>query len=198
VIAAAVIAATTVPAAAAPTAPPAPKVWLGVFQPAGGHVQGCVACGLTVAARGGTIRALAPGGDGAPASGDVVAVSPVLGSSARGHLDGDKLAVSWFIADARDNDDGVLLFPSTVTPAVVAPTAGDVLAIKQMLLQREEFGPRVGKAVAGMELAGLDVDGDGRADYVATYGCAQWGDGVCQVSGQVFVARRGDRWMKIE
>ena len=185
-------------AARAEPKPAGPQVWLGVFEPAGAKRERCTSCTLAAAARGGTIRALAPGDDRPPASGDVVAVSPLLGAFARGHLDGDKLAVAWFVDDNRDNDDGVLLFPAAIKPVLVAPSRADVQAIDQALLAMEEFGPHVGKAVAGMEYGGLDLDGDGRADVVATYGCAQWGDGVCQVVGQVFLVRRGQRWVKIE
>jgi len=176
----------------------APQVWLGVFEPSGAKRARCHGCALQAAARGGTIRALAPGDDRPPASGDVVAVSPLLGAFARGHLDGDKLAVAWFVDDNRDNDDGVVLLPAAAKPVIAVPSKADIQAIDQALLAMEEFGPHVAKAVAGMEYAGLDLDGDGHADVVATYGCAQWGDGVCQVVGQVFLVRRGQRWVKIE
>jgi hypothetical protein len=174
-------------------------VWLGVFEPeASGKRERCTGCALGATARAGIIRTFSPGDDRPAASGDVVAVSPLLGAFARGHLDGNRLPVAWFVDDRRDNDDGVVVLPASVHPVVVTPSKLDIQGVDQALLQLEEFGPHVAKAVANLEFAGLDLDGDGRADIVATYGCAQWGDGVCQLVGQVFLARHGERWVKIE
>jgi hypothetical protein len=174
-------------------------VWLGVFEPdAAIKRERCSDCALGATARAGTIRALDPGDDRPAAAGDVVAVSPLLGAFARGHLDNKRFAVAWFVDDRRDNDDGVVVLPADTRPVLAVPSKADVAAIGQALLQLEQFGPHVAKALAGMQYAGLDLDGDGRADVVATYGCAQWGDGTCQLVGQVFLVRRGDRWFKIE
>jgi hypothetical protein len=76
--------------------------------------------------------------------------------------------------------------------------AADVAAIQARLLRLDVFGPGVRQALAGMELAGLDLDRDGRADVAATYGCNGWSEGACQSHGQFFLVRRGERWLEIE
>ena len=44
------------------------------------------------------------------------------------------------------------------------------------------------RALVGLEIGGVDVDGDHRADYAVTYGCNAWADGQCQSKGEFLLA----------
>ena len=66
------------------------------------------------------------------------------------------------------------------------------------LITDEVLVGRPKRALDGLEVGAIDVDGDGKADVVATYGCNAWGDGSCQSHGQFFLVRRGARWVEIE
>ena len=151
---------------------------------------------LTPVPHGGAVRVLAPD-HGPAAAGDVVIVHPLLGKTAAGTVDKGRVALADFAFDQRDGDDGVIVVPGGTPVAVVAPSAADVAAIKAVLVKTDALAG-VRRALAGLELAAIDLDGDGKADVVATYGCTAWFDGSCQSRGQFFVARRGARWAILE
>jgi hypothetical protein len=197
ILLAATTAAATAFARAAPKKKdPPPRAWLGTFVPKESQPP-CGDCQkLAPTARAGAIVVLAPGDGGPAADGDVVAVSPLLGSIARGTIVGGRVAVPWFVFDRRDGATGVLVLPGATKIAFVTPNKADVAMIAQKV-QKDEL-ENVRKAVSGLEVAAIDIDGDGVADFAVTYGCTQWADGGCQSHGQFFLARRGGRWVEIE
>jgi hypothetical protein len=191
---------------AKPAAPPAgkpavaakapPPVWIGVFDPKLPVHPPWDNAALTAVAHGGTVRVLTPP-SGAAATGEVVVVHPLLGKVATGRVDSGAVVLSDFAFDQRDGDDGVIVLPAGTVVAIVTPSKAEVAAITQTLVRTEALA-RVRRALAGIELGAIDVDGDGRADVVATYGCTAWFDGACQSKGQFFLARRGARWTIID
>lgn len=187
-----------IPAVAAAAAPKPMPAWVGTFAP---HepVSPCADCKTQrIVPRAGQVRVLTPGGGAAPAAGDVVlVVNPMLGVVAHGKLDGGRVDVAWFNYDRRDSDDGVLVLPGDAVPRLITPTPLEVVAIKQALL-RDEVLSGVKRALIGLEVGAIDVDGDGKADFAVTYGCNAWGDGSCQSRGQFFLARRGAKWVEID
>jgi hypothetical protein len=182
-------------AAPAPKAPP-PPVWIGVFDPGLPTHPPWDNAKLTPVPHGGTVRVLAPDA-GPAASGDVVIVHPLLGKTAAGKVDKGMVALAGFAFDQRDGDDAVLVLPGGTAVTLVAPSAADAVAIKAALVKSDALAG-VRRALAGLELAAIDLDGDGKADVVATYGCSAWFDGSCQSRGQFFLARRGARWAFLE
>ena len=182
-------------AAPAPKAPP-PPVWIGVFDPRLPTHPPWDNAKLTPVPHGGTVRVLAAG-EGPAASGDVVIVHPLLGKTASGQVDKGTVALAEFAFDQRDGDEGVLVLPGGTAVAIVAPNKADVAAIRATLVKTDALAG-VQRALAGLELAAIDIDGDGKADLVATYGCSAWFDGSCQSKGQFFLARRGARWVFLE
>jgi hypothetical protein len=167
-------------------------MWIGVFDPqlpAHPPWQHAV---LTPVSHSGVVRVLAPD-SGPAAQGDVVVVHPLLGKTAAGKVSGGAVALAEFALDLRDGDDGVLVLPGTTPVAIVAPSAADVAAIKRTLVKTDALAG-VRRALAGLELAAIDVNRDGKADVVATYGCTAWFDGSCQSRGQFFLVRRGAHW----
>jgi hypothetical protein len=190
-------AAAAAPAAGAKAAKPAPiAVWRGVFDPGLPAHAPWDKTALTPVAHGGTVRVLAPA-EGTAADGEVVIVHPILGKTATGVVAHGAVALAAFAFDQRDGDDGVLVLPAGTAVHLVAPGAGDAAAIKGVLLRTDALAG-VRRALTGLELAGVDVDGDGRAELVTTYGCAAWFDGSCQARGQFVLARRGERWIVVE
>jgi len=184
-------------AAAAPAVkPPPPPVWIGVFDPQLPAHPPWDNAKLTPVPHAGAVRVLTPP-TGAAASGDVVIVHPLLGKTATGKVDKGAVALADFAFDQRDGDDGVLVLPAATPVAVVTPSKSEVAAIAATLVRSEALAG-VRRALAGLELGAIDIDGDGKADVVATYGCTAWFDGSCQSKGQFFLARRGARWMIIE
>jgi hypothetical protein len=151
---------------------------------------------LTPVAHGGTVRVLTPQ-TGPAAAGDVVVVHPLLARAAPGKVDNGAVALADFAFDQRDGDDGVLVLPGGSVVAFVTPTKADAAAIAATLVKTDAIAG-VRRALAGLELGAIDLDGDGKADVVATYGCAAWFDGACQSKGQFVLARRGARWTIIE
>jgi len=89
------------------------------------------------------------------------------------------------------------VLPGGTPAAFVEPSRSDVAAIKATLVRTEALA-RVRRALDGLEVGAVDVDGDRKADVVATYGCATWFDGACQSKGQFVLARRGARWSIVE
>jgi hypothetical protein len=175
--------------------------WLGTFVPAQ-PVPACSECkGPSVVARAGAVRLLPPA-DGAPPTGEVTIASPLLGVVVPGRVDQGQVALPFFAFDQRDSDDGVLVLPAGTVARFVAPTAADVAAIKNAIARADllSVGRRdvALRALRDLEIGALDVDGDGKADLVATYGCTSYGDGHCQSRGQFFLARIGAKWVAIE
>jgi hypothetical protein len=189
------------PAAKAPAKPAAgaalPPMWTGVFDPRlpvhppwGGNAK------LTPVAHGGVVRVLTPE-SGAAAAGDVVIVHPLLGKIASGKVDKGTVALAEFAFDQRDGDDGVIVLPAGTAVAFVAPSKPDTAAIAALLVKTDAIAG-VRRALAGIEIAGIDVNGDGKADIITTYGCTAWFDGSCQSKGQFVLVRRGVRWALVE
>jgi hypothetical protein len=177
-------------------APPPLQVWIGVFDPKLPAHPPWDNTKLTPVAHGGVVRVLTPA-TGAAASGEVVIVHPLLGKAAAGKVDKGAVDLAEFAFDQRDGDDGVIVLPGGTPVGFVAPSKTDVAAIRATLVRTEALAG-VRRALDGLELAGVDVDGDGKADVVATYGCATWFDGSCQSKGQFVLARRGARWAIVE
>jgi hypothetical protein len=173
-----------------------PPVWIGLFDPKLPVHPPWDNATLTPVAHGGSVRVLAPD-HGPAATGAVVVVHPLLGKIATGTVDQGAVTLAEFAFDQRDGDDGVLVLPGATPVAVVAPSKADVAAIRAVLGKVDALA-RVRRALGGLEVAAVDVDGDGKADLAATYGCAAWFDGACQSKGQFFLARRGVRWMLLE
>ena len=187
-------------ASAAPAPKPAAssplQVWLGVFDPKLPAHAPWDNAKLTPVAHGGSVRVLTPAA-GSAASGDVVIVHPLLGKTAAGKVDKGVVALAEFAFDQRDGDDGVIVLPGGTQVALVEPSKTEVAAIKALLVRTEALAG-VRRSVDGLELGGVDVDADGKADVVVTYGCAAWFDGSCQSRGQFVLARRGARWAIVE
>jgi hypothetical protein len=192
----AVVIAATAHAHAAPKPKPPPRAWLGTFV-ATKKLPPCADCEkLTAVGAAGSVVVLAPGDGAAAADGSVVIVSPLLGSVAVGKIVAGRVAVPWFVVDRRAGNDGVLVLTGDARIAIVEPKKPELVAIAKKL-QRDDL-ENVHKAIAGLEIAGVDVDGDGVPDFVVTYGCNAWADGACQSRGQFFLARRGGKWVEIE
>lgn len=179
-----------------PAKPPMPALWIGVFDPKLPVHAPWDTVKLTPVAHGGAVRVLTPAA-GAPASGEVVIAHPLLGKTATGTIDKGTVALAAFAYDQRDGDDGVLVLPAGTLVAFVVPSKADVAAIQATLVRTDALAG-VRRALAGLELAAVDLDGDGKADVVTTYGCAAWFDGSCQSKGQFVLARRGARWAIVE
>jgi hypothetical protein len=130
-------------------------------------------------------------------SGEVTLVQPLIGMIAHAKLEGTKAMLSYFLLDAREGEEGLLVLPGHVEPRLVTPSKADVTAIHAALL-RDEVLSHVKRSIDGTEIGAIDIDGDGTADYAVTYGCNAWGDGQCQSHGQFFLARAGTRWVEIE
>jgi hypothetical protein len=182
------------PGKAAPAAPLA--IWIGVFDPGLPVHPPWDNAKLTPVAHGGAVRVLTPS-NGPAASGDVVIVHPLLGKVATGKVDKGAVAVAEFAFDQRDGDDGVIVLPGGTPVAFVAASKADIAAVRSTLVRTEALAG-VRRALDSLELGAIDVDGDGKADVIATYGCAAWFDGGCQSKGQFVLARRGARWTIIE
>lgn len=151
---------------------------------------------MQVAAHKGELVVLTPPAGTAP-GGEVTVVQPLIGMIGYAKVDAGKAQLPYFLLDARDGEDGVLVLAGHVEPRLVTATKADVAAIDAALL-RDEVLSHVKRSINGTEIGAVDVDGDGAADYAVTYGCNAWGDGSCQSRGQFFLARAGTRWVEIE
>jgi hypothetical protein len=151
---------------------------------------------LTPVAHGGSVRVLTPE-RGPAAAGDVVIVHPLLAKVATGKVDKGTVALAEFAFDQRDGDDGVVVLPGGTAVAILAPSKADVAAISALLVRTDAIAG-VRRALAGIEIGAIDVNGDGKADVITTYGCTAWFDGSCQSRGQFVLARRGARWAIVE
>jgi hypothetical protein len=176
--------------------PAAPPLWIGVFDPRLPAHPPWDNAKLTPVVHGGAVRVLAPD-RGAAASGEVVVVHPLLGKAATGKVDNGAVALAEFAFDQRDGDDGVIVLPGGTPVAFVAPSKADVAAVRATLVRTEALAG-VRRALDGLELGAVDLDADGKADVIATYGCTTWFDGACQSRGQFVLVRRGGRWAIVE
>jgi hypothetical protein len=190
-VAAAAPAPATGKAAAAPL-----QLWIGVFDPRLPVHPPWDNPKLTPVSHGGAVRVLAPD-QGPAASGDVVVVHPLLGKTALGKVDKGAVVLAEFAFDQRDGDDGVIVLPGATQVAFVAPSKADVAAVRATLVRTEALAG-VRRALDGLEFGAVDVDADGKADVIATYGCTTWFDGACQSRGQFVLVRRGGRWAIVE
>jgi hypothetical protein len=199
--------ASAAPASKAPPArPPAvkpspasatvPPFWIGVFDPGLPVHPPWDHAKLTPVAHGGSVRVLTPE-RGPAAAGDVVIVHPLLAKVATGKVDKGTVALAEFAFDQRDGDDGVVVLPGGTAVAILAPSKADVAAISALLVRTDAIAG-VRRALAGIEIGAIDVNGDGKADVITTYGCTAWFDGSCQSRGQFVLARRGARWAIVE
>lgn len=193
-IAAAAQTSSAQPATSKPAA--APPLWVGVFDPKLPAHPPWDNAKLTPVAHGGAVRVLAPD-RGPAASGDVVVVHPLLGKLAAGKVDRGAVVLADFAYDQRDGDDGVIVLPAGTSVAFVAPGKVDIAAVRATLVRTEALAG-VRRALDGLELGAVDLDGDGKADAIATYGCTTWFDGACQSRGQFVLVRRGGRWTIVE
>lgn len=175
--------------------------WLGTFVPAD-PATSCGDCkGPHVVARAGTVRVLPPA-EGAAPEGDVTIASPLLGLVVPGHVDHGKVDLAFFPLDTRDGDNGVIVLPAGTVARFVVIAPADLVAVKETLIRDDALSSGARgiaiRAFKDLEVGALDIDGDGKADIVATYGCNSWGDGACQSHGQFFLVRRGQKWVEIE
>jgi hypothetical protein len=181
-------------------APVEPSAWIGVFRPNPPGLAPCSDCDKpTIVGATGEVIVLSPGSGAAlPDSGDVTVVQPLTGMNLVAHVTHHgRVPVELFAADRRDGADAVLVLPAAANVAFVVPNARDVLAIRAALM-KDEVLSGVRRALIGLELGGVDVDGDHRADYVVTYGCNAWADGQCQSKGEFLLARHGDVWRELQ
>jgi hypothetical protein len=179
-------------AAAAPA-----QAWLGTFQPASAASR-CADCTKRkIQPCAGSVRVLTSADRGAPSTGDVTVVSPLLGVVWTGRLDQGRVDVPWFNYDLRDSDDGVVVLPGGTPVGLIPLSPAERKDIEQALLKNEVLSG-VRRAVAGVEIGVIDIDGDGKADLAVTYGCNAWADGQCQSKGQFFLIHRGTRWVELD
>ncbi len=186
-------------AAATPTSSSkARPAWVGVFRATPADLEPCPACDKpTVVGHAGTVVVLTPG-EGTPApTGDVTLVQPLVGMNLEGHLDRGRVDVPLFAIDRREGADAVLVLPAHTTVVFVEPSKADIAAIRAALLRNEVLS-RVKRALDGLEIGAIDVDGDHKADFAVTYGCNAWADGQCQSHGEFLLASRGNSWVEIE
>jgi hypothetical protein len=176
-------------------------VWLGTFAPVD-KAPACADCKApSPLPRAGSVRVLPPP-DGAMPAGEVVIASPLLGLVVPGKVDAGKIALAFFPYDRRDSDDAVLVLPPDTVARFVVATPADVVAIKDTLVRDDALS--VGRrdlalrALKDLEVGALDLDGDGKADLISTYGCTQFFQSSCQAHGQFFFAHRGQKWVEIE
>jgi hypothetical protein len=185
--------------AIASAAPPAPKAWIGVFRPNPPAPEPCACDKPTVVGAAGEVVVLSPSdGSPLPDSGDVTLVQPLLGMNVVAHVSSHGRApVPLFAVDRRDDANAVLVLPGDARVVFVTPNARDVAAIGAALMKDDALA-RVRRALAGIEIGGVDVDGDHRADYAVTYGCNAWADGLCQGKGEFLLARHGELWTELQ
>jgi len=168
--------------------------WLGVFRPAAKLEPSET---RAVVGRAGEVIVLTPS-DGSPApTGDVAIVQPLTGMNIVATLDHNKIALPLFAIDRREGADAVLLLPATSVVRFVTPTAADEKAVKAVLI-KDDVLSGVKRSLNGLELGAIDIDGDGKADFIVTYGCNAWGDGQCQSHGAFFLARTGAIWKELQ
>jgi hypothetical protein len=142
---------------------------------------------------------LAPGdGTPLPEFGDVALVQPLTGMNLVAHVTPHgRVRLPLFAIDRRDGADAVLVLPADSRVAFVAIAPRDVAAIRIVLL-RDDVLAGVKRSLVGLELGGVDIDGDHRADFAVTYGCNAWADGACQSKGEFLLMRHGDVWRELQ
>ena len=185
------------PARTAPTAPV--PAWVGVFRPAPPGIASCACDRPAIVGVAGEVIVLSPGdGTPLPELGDVALVQPLLGMNIVAHVTHHGRApVALFAADRRDGADAVLVLPADARVVFVPPAPADVLAIRAALM-KDQVLSGVHRALVGLEIGAVDVDGDRKADFAVTYGCNAWADGACQSKGEFLLARRGATWRQLD
>jgi hypothetical protein len=169
-------------------------VWLASFEPAEKLAPSET---RAIVGRAGTITVFTPE-DGSPApTGDVTLVEPLFGMNIVATIDHNHVTLPLFAIDRREYAGTVLVLPAATTVRFVTPSAADGTAIRAALLKDDALSG-VRRAVAGVEIGAVDVDGDGKADLALTYGCTVWGDGQCQVHGQNAFARVKGSWRELK
>ncbi len=185
-------------AGSAAAAPVKRAAWVGVFRATPDDLRSCDACTKpTIVGHAGSVVVLTPG-DGTPApTGDVTLVQPLVGMNLEGHIDHGRVEVPLFAIDRREGADAVLVLPAHTTVVFLDPSKQEIAAIR-LALMRDEVLSGVKRALDGLEIGAIDVDGDHKADFVVTYGCNAWADGQCQSHGEFLLASHGTSWVEIE
>jgi hypothetical protein len=193
------LALVTTVAQAAPAKPKPDNAWIGVFRTDLPGIGPCDCDKPTVVGAAGEVIILAPGdGTPLPELGDVTLVQPLTGMNLVAHVTPHgRVRVPLFAIDRRDGADAVLVLPPDARVAFVPIAARDTAAIRVALL-KDDVLAGVKRSLIGLELGGVDIDGDHRADFAVTYGCNAWADGSCQSKGEFLLMRRGDVWRELE
>jgi hypothetical protein len=173
--------------------------WIGVFRTDSPGLAPCDCDKPTVVGAAGEVIILAPGdGTPLPEFGDVALVQPLTGMNLVAHVTPHgRVRVPLFAIDRRDGADAVLVLPPGSRVAFVPIAARDAAAIRIALL-KDDVLAGVKRSLLGLELGGVDIDGDHRADFAVTYGCNAWADGACQSKGEFLLMRHGDVWRELQ
>ena len=182
-------------AASAHAAPPKRQAWVGVFRPDPPRLK--LSETRQIVGWSGVVVVLTPGDGGAPPAGEVTVVQPLTGMNLAATIDHGHIALPLFAIDRREGADSVLLLPGNTTVVFVEATKADVLAIRAALMKNEVLSG-VTRALDGLEVGAIDVDGDHKADFAVTYGCNAWADGQCQSHGEFLLVNQGARWAELE
>jgi len=182
-------------AASAGDKPEVPRTaWVGVFRPAAKTEPSDV---RTIVARAGEVVVLTPATGAPPSPGDITVVQPLTGMNLAASVREGRIALPFFALDRREGADAVLLLPAGKTVVFVEPSKADVIAIRAALMRNDALSG-VRRALDGIEVGAIDIDGDKKPDFAVTYGCNAWADGSCQSHGEFLLARRGMAWVELE
>jgi hypothetical protein len=186
-------------AAAAPATPKPDDAWIGVFRPDPPGIGPCDCDKPTIVGAAGEVIILAPGdGTPLPEFGDVALVQPLTGMNLVAHVTPHgRVRLPLFAIDRRDGADAVLVLPPDARVAFVAIAPRDAAAIRIALL-KDDVLAGVKRSLVGLEVGGVDIDGDHRADFAVTYGCNAWADGACQSKGEFLLMRHGELWRELQ
>ncbi|MCX5745886.1 MAG: hypothetical protein NT062_25700 [Proteobacteria bacterium] len=179
-------------------APPVPmELFTGTFQPSPADVV-LATDRLDVIAHAGAVQILTAGTAPLADGRRVVIVQPLVGLAIQANVEKAHVQLPGFLLDRRPHHDGVFVVANPPrSPVFVTPTTLEVSAIRAVIAKAGSL-EGVSRALEGLEVGAVDLDGDRAADLASTYGCTVWGDGRCQVTGQFLLARRGTRWAIIE
>ena len=123
---------------------------LGVFKPADPVPPSDK---MQVSAHAGEVIVLTPP-TGAPPTGEVTLVQPLIGMIAYAKVDGTKAQVPYFLVDARDGEDGLLMAPAHAVPRMLE-RAGLGMADFDLIEVHEAFASQVLATLAAWEKRGL-------------------------------------------